>query len=183
MADKNKSWNFTLGNEDTVPPTGKVVNDGSGAIARLGVNSHWFPEALSDGFYSMALPDALAYAENIFVIHFWEQISGEAIVGQLTASKFADLAYNASVDQATLIVQRAVNTVWTAQPLKPDGIPGAWTLARVNAIIAENEEELYEAIIAQGSIFYEVLRVAHPDKFSQATEESWLTRLNKRPPV
>jgi len=182
-ASEKLAWNFVLGNEDTIPPSGKVTNDGSGAIARLGINSHWHPEALGDGFYSMSLPDALSYAENVFVIDYWEPISGDHLGGQLVASKWADICFNASVDQSTMIVQRACNDVWVAQPIKPDGIPGAWTLARVNGIIAEDEEALYGAILKQGANFYEVLRIAHPEKFSQKLEEEWIVRLNKRPPV
>lgn len=182
-ASERLAWSYVLSNEDVTPPSGRVTQDGSGSIARLGVNSHWFAEALSDGFYSMPLPEALHYAEAVFVIHFWDQIRGGFLEGQLVASKFSDLAFNASVDQATMLVQRACNAVWKAQPIKPDGIPGAWTIARVNAIIVEDEEALYGALLAQGEHFYEVLRLAHPEKFSQALEEEWLSRLKKRPPV
>ena len=183
MASEQKSWAFVLGNEDVTPPSGKVTDDGSGSMARLGLNSHWYPEALSDGFYTMDLPDALKYVENIFVIDYWDQIRGVSLEGQIVASKWSDLAFNASVDQATMLVQRACNDVWPGQPIKPDGIPGAWTIARVNAIIVEDEEALYASLLTQGEHFYELLRLAHPEKFSQSLEEEWLTRLKKRPPV
>ena len=182
-ASERLAWAYVLSNEDVTPPSGKVTDDGSGSLARLGINSHWWPEALGDGFYNMPLPEALTYAAQIFGIHYWEQISGPSLLGQLVASKWGDLAFNASVDQSTMLVQRACNDVWKAQPIKPDGIPGAWTIARVNAIIVEDEESLYASLLTQGEHFYEVLRLAHPEKFSQSLEEEWLTRLKKRPPV
>ena len=183
MSDKDKAFSFVMSNEDTVPPSGKATDDGSGSLARLGINSRWNPEALEDGFYRMPLDQALAYAENIFVIDYWDQIQGVKLEGQLVASKYSDLAFNASVDEATKLVQRACNSIWPGQPIKPDGIPGAWTLARVNAIIVEDEEAPYAALLVQGEHFYEVLRLAHPEKFSEGLEEAWLARIRKRPPV
>lgn len=184
MAILDKAWSFTLSNEDSTPPTGKVTRDGSGAIARLGINSHWHPEALGDGFYEMALPQALEYAENIFKYDYWNHIGGYQIQSQLIASKFADLAFNASVDQSTILMQRASNTVWpVATPLTVDGVCGALTVARINLICDTQTEELYSSVLREGSHFYEVLRATHPDKFSASEEVAWLRRLNIRPPA
>jgi hypothetical protein len=183
MADINKSWAFVLSNEDTTPPSGKVTDEPNGAIARLGINSHAWPEAVTDGFYAMALPDALIYAEDIFKYHFWAMIVGYSMVSQLIASKTADLAFNAGVEEAGLILQRAANIVWPAQPIAVDGICGAWTLARVNMICGDHEEALFGAMLEAGQTFYYQLRMRKPQEFSEALEAEWLRRLAIRPPV
>lgn len=182
MADVAKAWKFVLSNEDTVPPSGKIVSEPNGAQARLGINSHAWPEALSDGFYSMDLPAALQYAEDHFKYHYWSMICGQNVISELIASKWADLAFNCGVEESVLLVQRAANAIWSAQPIKVDGHCGAWTLARLNMIIAEREEDLYAAIIAQGETFYEALRARKPAEFSEQLEEEWLRRLRIRPP-
>lgn len=181
-ADMGKAWAFVLSNEDTTPPSGKVVSEPNGAMARLGINSHWHPEALGDGFYTMPLEQALLYAQKLFQYDYWNMILGYQIGSQVIASKWSDLCFNASPKESTTIVQRAANAVWPAQPITVDGIAGAWTMARVNMIIAEIEEEFYDAIIAQGKTFYGELLAKHPDKFSPELEAEWLKRLRIRPP-
>jgi lysozyme family protein len=181
MSDQNKAWNFVLSNEDTVPPSGKVTPDGPGAVARLGINSKYWPEAVTEGFYEMPLSQALVYAEDLFVVHFWQPIDGDLLISQLIASKVADLQFNS--DEGVLLLQRAANATWPAYaPLATDGICGALTVARVNMISGDQEEELYQAVIAQGATFYEELRAKYLAKFSAELEAEWIARLNRRPP-
>lgn len=182
MADFDAAWAFVVANEDTTPPSGKVTTEPNGALARLGVNSHAWPEALSDGFYSLPLLEALQYAKNVFKIHYWTMIDGDRQVSQLIASKLSDIAFNAGVYESMLLIQRAANTIWPAQPLFVDGICGAWTMARINMLCCDHEEQLYDGIVAQGKTFYEALRAYHPSEFPPSLEVAWLARMDKRPP-
>jgi lysozyme family protein len=182
MADVNKSWRFVLSNEDSNPPSGRVTTEPGGAMARLGVNSAAWPEAVSDGFYSMSLADALQYAEDLFKYHYWSALCGYSLVSNLIAAKWSDLAYNGGVKESTLLVQRAANTL-ASPALATDGICGDLTVARVNMLCGEQEEALYDAIIAQGVTFYEELRAERPEEYSAALEAAWLDRLRIRPPV
>lgn len=173
-----------MSNEDTSPPSGRVTPDGAGAVARLGINSRWHPKAIIEGFYAMPLSQALEYAANIFKYSYWVEIKGYSINAQVIASKFADLAFNASVDQATIIIQRAANRVWpVAGRLTTDGVCGSLTVARINLISDGKLQNLYDAIIDEGAAFYEVLLVEHPEKFTPAQEGEWIKRLHIMPPA
>ena len=176
------AWQFVLSNEDTVPPSGKITAEPNGAQARLGINSHAWPQALSDGFYSMTLADALRYAASIFETYYWRLIEGSQLGTQLIASKVADLAFNAGVAEAGRILQHACNRVFSGPNLGIDGIIGAETVARVSAIVATDAEALYNAILAQAAGFYEVLQAKHPDIFTPQLEAAWQRRLQIRPP-
>jgi hypothetical protein len=48
-------------------------------------------------------------------------------------------------------------------------------------LCGEQEEALYDAIIAQGVTFYEELRAERPEEYSAALEAAWLKRLRIRP--
>lgn len=183
MASVSKSWEFVLSNEDGVPPSGKVTTEPGGEQARLGINSRAHPEAVERGFFTMPLEQALEFAYDIFKYDYWSQVMGYNIQSQLVASKVADLAFNVSPKQATLFVQRAVNTL-RAKPIKMDGLCGADTLAAVNTYLDRQDEEwLYGAILGQASTFYTELRTDHPEKYTEALEQAWLARLGKRPPL
>jgi lysozyme family protein len=183
MADVHKAWAFVLSNEDATPPTGNVVAEPNGGRARLGINSIAHPEALARGFYSMPLDQALEFAEDIFKYDYWSRILGYSIESQVIASKWADITFNMNAHEATLLVQRAVNSL-RLKPIRVDGVCGPDTIASVNTYLdAEDEERLYAAIIKQGAMFYEELRQEHPERYSEALEQEWLRRLNKRPPA
>jgi lysozyme family protein len=183
MASSALAWSFTSRNEDA-GLTGIVTLDNNGGKVRFGINSIAFPDAVLDGFYSMPQAPALAYAENIFVTNFWNPIQGYNQASQLIASKVADLAFNAGVGEGVTLLQRGANAVWTAMPaLATDGVCGALTVARVNMIVGEQEEELYEAVLAQGEAFYEELCARKPTEFTPALEAEWIRRLDLRPPV
>lgn len=183
MADSAKGWLFTLSNEDTVPPSGKVVFEPNGGMARLGLNSKAHPEAVKAGFYTMSTPDALRYANQVYVDDYWRIVCGDQLISQLIASKWADLAFNASPHAATLIVQRALSDLGPhVPPLVVDGMAGDHTIAVVNTYLDdEKEEQLYGAIVSHAVGFYKELHILHPEKFSAALEESWIKRANKRP--
>lgn len=187
MADEKKAWLFVLGNEDRIPPTGKVTPEPGGGKARLGLNSHWHPEALADGFYEMPLSEALVYAENKFISDYWAMMQGQRLEAQLVATKWVDLAFNGSVKQSTKLVQRAVNCLRSAAGaniIAVDGVPGPATVAAVNTYLDDVDvEALYEQILKQGAAFYDTIQKEHPEKFSEKLESEWLERLEKRPSV
>ena len=182
MSDVLKAWAFSLSNEDTTPPTGKVVSEPNGGMARLGINSRAHPEAVRDGFYTMGLEAALDYAFDLFKYDYWSMVLGYSMEEQLIASKVTDLAFNCSPRLAIKLVQRAINTLRGNQAIKPDGICGPQTIAAVNTYL-DDVEALYAGIIEQGTSFYEELHTHDPVKFPLHLEEEWLERLNKRPPV
>lgn len=182
MASSDVAWAFVLSNEDVTPPSGKVTREPDGALARLGLNSHWHQEALGDGFYSMPLGDALVYAKRVFVDDYWAMIDGDLIVSQLIATKVADVAFNGSPHEAILLLQRAVNLMRTANKLAEDGMCGDNTIAAVNTYLDEADETaLYGAYLSEGSTFYDELQVRHPEKFSKKLEQEWISRLEKHP--
>jgi lysozyme family protein len=187
MADPLKAWQFVLSNEDTVPPSGKVVDEPNGGKARLGINSIAHPEALARGFFSMPLAQALDFAEDIFKYDYWSRILGYNIHPclQIVASKWADLVFNAGIHEGTIIVQRALNSLrGPNQKIKEDGICGPSTIAALNTLLDEPDvERIYQAIIAAGTAFYAELRTAFPEKYSEALEREWIGRLDRRPPV
>jgi lysozyme family protein len=176
MADVDKAWKFVLSNEDTTPPSGKVTPEPNGGIARLGVNSVAHPEALARGFYSMPLPEALTFAEDVFKYEYWARIFGYNINSQLIASKWADLAVNEGCRQGTMLVQRAMNNL--GGMLEVDGICGPSTIAQVNQVDAATGCAM---IVGVAGAFYQSLAEKYPEKYSQALLREWLQRINKLP--
>lgn len=182
MASEQKAWAFVLSNEDTVPPSGKLTREPNGGQARLGINSIAHPEALARGFYAMSLLDALEFAEDIFKYDYWSRIMGYNLENQIIASKLADLSFNESPHEATLLLQRAINALRGNEELGADGHCGPKTIAAVNTYLDDPDvEALYAAFVARAKDFYEGLRDTHPERYSAAVEAGWMTRLKKRP--
>jgi len=167
MADFRKACDYVLRHEDSTL-SGVIVPDPTEkdptAVARFGVNSAAHPELVAlkffdkkDGTPSMDATSALAIAEDCFKYDYFMYLGGYAIDDQDVANKFSDLAFEAGVKEASEIVQRAVNSV-TGNPapigLTIDGIPGARTIAAMNAC---EPERLLPAIKEQGKIFFEGL--------------------------
>lgn len=177
MADSHPAWGFVLSNED---PTlaGAVIRDIDGGMTRFGIDSKSQPGALARGFYSMPHDEALAFAEDLFRGSYWTPILGDDLASQLIASKTADLAFNESPHEATLLLQRAA--IANGASLTADGCCGPQTVAAVNG---QDPEALYTALLAQGTAFYELLGQEHPDLYHPRLIAAWLQRLNKRPPT
>lgn len=185
MADVSKAFNFVMSNECKILPDGSfsdsTITDIDGGKTRFGIDSKSNPDAVHDGFYDMPAPAALLYAQNFFKYDIFNQILGYNIFDQSIASKFADMAFNEGIEQATKIVQRAVNSLRdTPNLVVVDGKPGARTAASINAV---EEDDLLKAIIEYGTQFYTGLRQTHPEKYSDAIYQAWIKRLEKIPPA
>jgi len=159
MADFRKAADFVLRNEDETL-SGRVTPDPTDhdprAVARFGVNSQWHPELIACGFYDeskVTCQQALWMAEDVFKLRYFGAIRGYSIIPQDIANKWADLAFNEGPEQATKIVQRAVNYVLpNMQPrLQIDGLVGDQTIGRVNAA---EPERLLPTIKEQAKNFY-----------------------------
>jgi lysozyme family protein len=181
MASAEKGWEFTVSNEDP-EKTGKVITDIDGGMTRFGIDSRSHPEALARGFYSMPTAEALDFAFDIYRYDYWSGVLGYQIESQLIASKIADMAFNEDPHEATLLLQRAVNRLRSAdKQLIVDGRCGVLTIAAVNTYPDQADEEaLYASIVYEGAQFYEKLLAEDPDKY-QNSYPGWIRRLNKRP--
>jgi lysozyme family protein len=111
----------------------------------------------------------LQYAEDVFKYDYFQPIGGYSIVSQTIANKFADLAFNESPHQATLIVQRALN--FTTNQI--DGVAGAFTLAAINAA---DPVVLLAAIKDKAKDFY--MEVASKNPSDQKNLAGWLRRVD-----
>jgi lysozyme family protein len=183
MADAHKGFLWTMAQECNVLADGSfddaTITDTDGGLTRLGVDSRSHPHAVTDGFYQMSKFDALNYAERIYTACYWDLVSGSSIESQMVASKYADLAFNSGINEATKIVQRAVNSCRQVRDLiMVDGIPGWRTTAAVNAVDANR---LMAAIIGFGETFYQELYRAHTAIFSSSILNGWLRRLDRIP--
>ena len=145
MSDYQKAFNYMMANEDatrsgavTPDPTAEDPN----AVARFGVNSHFHPEALAEGFYDMSTDKALEWASDFYKYRYFAAIWGYQIACQDIANKYLDLAVNTGCLEATKIVQRACNSVLAPiaigyKPLTIDGICGEHTYTAINACAPE----------------------------------------------
>lgn len=180
MADFNVAFRYVLQDEDsqlsgavtpdpvTVSPDPNEPYKGRNALARFGINSHWFPEAVSEGFYQMDRDRALNWAQALYKHRFFSPIWGYSILSQDIANKFCDLAVNEGISQATKLMQRACNELLAGVaigylPLTIDGEPGPKT---VEAINDSDPQKLLAAFKEQARNFYCQI----------AQEQNWSTR-------
>lgn len=172
MANPNIAFLFTMHNEDS-SLSGVVTPEPNNGKARFGVNSVAHPEAITDGFYEMAKPEAWAYAFKIYLTDYWRPVQGDNITSQLLATKIADLAYDVNPMPMVKIVQRAANSVIGHVELTVDGVMGPKTLAQVNGL---DSATLYNAIKGYAKEYYQDIVRAHPEyeKYLQG----WLNRVD-----
>ena len=182
MADYDIAFEYLMDDEDRAR-SGEVVHDPTSddpdAVARFGINSHWFPDAKADGFYEMSQEDALAYVKGFYKYRFFAAIMGYGIAVQDIANKCLDLAVNEGVKEATKIVQRACNAVLTPVaigklPVTVDGVPGNETLDAINKCAPEL---LLPTIKAYACQFYR--DIAGRLKWSPGQLRAMLTRANR----
>jgi lysozyme family protein len=134
MADFGDAFAFVVSHEAS-KLSGELTHEPNGGLARFGVNSISNPEALADGFYEMPTDQTLKYAENVFVTRYWMPIMGGKITNQNVANRYADLAFNLGIREATLLFQRAANSICSSsQEIVCDGVPGPATVYLVNGI-------------------------------------------------
>jgi lysozyme family protein len=172
VADVQAAFMNTMSWEDP-QLEGKVVPDPTkadpSAVSRFGVNSAAHPQAVRDGFYEMSRDAALQYAEDVYKYDYFQPVNGYGIVSQIIANKFADLAFNESPRQATLIVQRALKFA----DRNIDGVVGTFTLAAINAA---DPNVLLVSIKAKAKDFYVEVVSKNPEKAADLPE--WLRRVN-----
>lgn len=131
----------TLANEDS-QLSGVVTPDPSAshpdAKARFGLNSGANPDAVTAGFYEMEREAALEFASNIYKYRYFSPMLLYSVNDQAIANKLFDLAVNCGCQQATKIVQRAVNSLMLPNEigLPVDGAMGVKTLDAINRLWA-----------------------------------------------
>lgn len=173
MASYEMAFEYMIRHEDP-KLAGLVVKEPHGAKARFGINSLAHPEAVRDGFYEMERGAALGYAATVYRKSYFEPIGGFQISDQYVANKFFDLAVNTGVQQATKILQRAVNSlIHGPLLLMVDGRPG---LRTVDAINQSMPSDLLAAIRSYGKQFYQDVARREPEEETYLDE--WLKRLD-----
>jgi lysozyme family protein len=186
VADPTIAWHFVLSNECRVRAdgsfNGEVITDVDGGLTRFGIDSKSHPGAIRDGFYDkMDDTAALAYAGDIFKYDYFNMVLGYAIQDQRIASKYSDLAFNEYFVQATLIMQRAVNSLRDpGKQIQEDGKPGSMTVAAINAA---DEAALLQAVIVFGTKFYKGLQQKNPTVFTDGIVANLISRVEKVPPA
>jgi lysozyme family protein len=182
MADFNKAFRFVLSNEVPVGIdgvfSGVTIVDVDGGQTRFGIDSRSNPQAVTDGFYQMSDADACTYATNLFRVDYWNGIMGDSIVSDRIGAKYADMAFNQYIHEATLLVQRAVNMLQPNDKIVEDGHLGRLTLAAINGC---DENYLLAAIVKSATTFYTELYQQNAGRYSESIYKGWINRINKLP--
>jgi len=157
MADYFVSFNYMMDDEDP-KRSGEIISDPEPesqlARARFGLNSAWHPDLVEAGFFTFnanctpKIPndEALRLAAVAYRLPTrvggkrvggeWTEISGDLIRSQDVANKFLSIAVNSGAENATKIIQRAINKVLFTLPgelgLHVDGVCGSQTLEALN---------------------------------------------------
>lgn len=174
MALFEPAFAFVMSHEDP-GMTGKVFPEPKGARMRFGINSLKHPEAVQAGLFNrMDEQQAFAYAVDFYKYKFFQAIFGYQIKDQKVANKYTDLAVNMGIQQATKLIQRAVNRV-IKTPIEVDGIQGNATLNAVNEC---DGGWLVQVICDQAEKFYRELVHEKPELAEYLN--GWLTRADAR---
>lgn len=182
MADYSQAFDYMMQDEDA-QRTGAVTPDPSAshpdAVARFGINSGANPDAVSEGFYTMPVDQALQWAASYYKYYYFVEMGGYRIIAQDIANKLFSLAVNAGYAEANKIAQRAANQVLTPVaigylPLAVDGICGDQT---VEALNKANPEDLLPAIKSYACQFYR--DVAFRQKWPPRQLAALLARANR----
>lgn len=172
------SFEYAVGNEDSqksgivtdeppiygtdpTNPTGpKIIIERP--VARFGINSHAHPEAVKDGFYTMPVDQAFAYAKALFKRVYWDGIPQlDSLTDWGIGAKVLDISINAGYVEAKILLTRA--------------------LAVANkALLDVTYNELMPLLIQQEKTFYNGLYNAHPEKYAKVLA-GWLARADKLP--
>lgn len=178
MASFTPAFEATMKHEDP-KLSGIVTKDPSrahpDAIARFGINSGAWPEAVTAGFYTMPVSAALEWAATFYKYKFFSPIGGYQITDQPVTNKFFDLAVNEGICEATKIVQRGVNKTGSLGLffLDVDGKPGMRTIDGINKSMPG---ELLRAIKDYAVQFYQDLVRRKPK--DQEYLDGWIMRAN-----
>lgn len=164
------AFNFVVSHEDR-SLSGVVSREPFGGVARFGVNSHAHPEAVRAGFYRMSRTRALLYAQNLFYRGYWKPMFCDYIQDYRLAAKIVDLAYNLGPIRATILLQRALNTL--GANLLDKGYFGIGTL---EAVQNTSPEAIAVLVKVQAVGFYTRLARKNPTTCAK-WKKVWLDRL------
>lgn len=139
MADVDQAVQFVLLQEDSRLSGAVTTLPGdAGGATRFGLASASHPELVAQGYYQLAdgvpvIPNAqaLSIAEAAYVSQYAARVQLGSIVNQDVANRILSFAINEGPEEATKILQRALNSLGGA--LDVDGGFGPVTLAAVNA--------------------------------------------------
>lgn len=93
-------------------------------------------------------------ALNIYKEQYWDRIKGDSIVNQSVAETFMDMAVNAGISRATILLQQELNE--QGHSLKVDGAFGPKTLAAINHS-STNQNQLFNDYNESRENFYQTL--------------------------
>lgn len=112
--------------------SGRPGIDNNGGRVRYGVNEKAWPD-MPTGFYSGAMDDAtaLAAAEGHYRGAEWAGVMGDQIHDQLLANHALDMAVNAGIGGAVMVLQAVLNDAF-GLGLALDGKMGPATLQAAN---------------------------------------------------
>lgn len=105
-------------------------------------------------------------ALSIYKSQYWNRINGDSIQDQDVAETYMDMAVNAGIKRATIILQRELNE--QGHLLQVDGAPGPKTLAALNHSTTnqnqlfndynEAREEFYQGLAANNTKYLPFLK-------------------------
>lgn len=181
MTNFEQAFNYVMGSEDA-QKTGKVTNEPvvtgidkdvssltygkeivlARPVARFGINSHAHPEAVAAGFYKMDADSAYAYAQNIYKQMYWNPLQLDSIPDWAVGAKVLDIAINAGVREAGVLLQRAMNSA--GRPVMDSNYYN---------IMAPR-------LVSELKAFYTTLKNLHPEKYKDIYD-GWMNRAAKLP--
>ena len=125
-------------------------------------------------------PQLKALAEQLYRVHFWNRVHADELENSEVAFEVFEIAVNASVNKASLLLQEALNLLnrngksWPELAL--DGAIGPRTVANVRVILRERNgaRSLVRAINALQAEHY--LRLARKSPTQERFLRGWLER-------
>lgn len=160
------AFSYMIRNEDS-QVSGVVTSEPGGGQARLGINSTANPQAVSDGFYTMSLTDALAYAENVYQTQYWNGRGLDGITSQQVASKLFDVGVNMGNAGVVAVLHST------------QGVNSSNVVSSINAM--EPTQFLGNFVMALKT-HYQAIVNSNPAKY-QKYLNAWLSRATKLPPA
>ncbi|MFP5230002.1 MAG: glycosyl hydrolase 108 family protein [Acidobacteriota bacterium] len=172
------SVEFVLSNE-TFERDGQLVSlfedPKTGECSNWGISLAWLR-----GLKPLATPEDIKAISRDGAVHlyrtfFWEPVNMGAIAFPMIAAKVFDAEVNMGSTQGIRLLQRALR-------VEPDGILGPVTAAACNA---DDEADLYRAIVRQAADRYQKIHDEQVKEYGQRTADlnlsRWLGRLAKVP--
>lgn len=95
--------------------------------------------------------------ERVYLACYWEPIQADAFENELIQYQLFDMAVNAGVKRASMLLQKAINHVYL-DDLVVDGIIGVKTFRAYNGIPDEEKFALLDRYIIERILFYKSLK-------------------------